>query len=335
MTVTSETRADEFARQTDQYRRELLAHCYRMLGSLHDAEDTVQETYLRAWRGYDGFEGRSSLRTWLYTIATRACLRALESRGRRPMPSGLAGPGADPDAPLDPPLTDVPWLEPFPDPAAGADASAGDPAAIAVGRESTRLALVAALQYLPARQRAVLILRDVLRWRAAEVARLLDTTTTAVNSALRRARAQLAGLDSDGAARAAPAPADARQRELLDRYVAAFEHADVDGLVRLLARDAVLEMPPHTTWFRGAEAIGRFLAPRLGAPGDLLMVATRANGQPAHAMYKRGADGVHRAHGLMVLTVAGARIDRLTVFLDAEWVRACGLPAVRAGGATS
>lgn len=329
MTVTSEARADEFARQADPYRRELLAHCYRMLGSLHDAEDTVQETYLRAWRGYDGFEGRSSLRTWLYTIATRACLRALETRGRRALPSGLAGPSDDPDTPVSPPLTDVPWLEPFP--GALADPLAGDPAAIAVGRDSTRLALVAALQYLPARQRAVLILRDVLRWRAAEVARLLDTTTTAVNSALRRARAQLAELNMDSVG---AAPSDARQRDLLDRYLAAFEHADIDGLVRLLARDAVLEMPPHATWFRGAETIGRFLAPRLGAPGDMLALPTRANGQPAHAMYKRGDDGVHRAHGLVVLTVAGERIDRLTVFLDPEVVRAFGLPAVRAAGAT-
>ncbi|TDC53803.1 sigma-70 family RNA polymerase sigma factor [Jiangella ureilytica] len=330
MTVTTESAADAFARQTDPYRRELLAHCYRMLGSLHDAEDTVQETYLRAWRGFAGFEGRASLRTWLYTIATRACLRALESRGRRALPSGLAAPGADPDAPLDPPLTDVPWLEPFPD--AGADPHGGDPAAVAAGRESTRLALVAALQYLPARQRAVLILRDVLRWRAAEVASLLDTTTTAVNSALRRARAQLDGLEADAVA---PAPLDARQRDLLDRYVTAFERADVEGLVQLLAGDAVLEMPPHATWFRGAERIGRFLAPRLGAPGDMLTVRIRANGQPAHAMYKRGADGVHRAHGLVVLTVAGARIDRLTVFLGSEWVSACGLPAVRAAGATT
>jgi RNA polymerase sigma-70 factor (ECF subfamily) len=329
MTVTTESPADEFARQTGPYRRELLAHCYRMLGSLHDAEDTVQETYLRAWRGYAGFEGRASLRTWLYTIATRACLRAIESRGRRALPSGLAGPGSDPDAPLDPPLTDVPWLEPFPD---AADPRGGDPAAVAAGRESTRLALVAALQYLPARQRAVLILRDVLRWRAAEVAALLDTTTTAVNSALRRARAQLAGLGEDGVV---PEPADAVQRELLDRYVTAFERADIDGLVRLLARDAVLEMPPHATWFRGAERIGRFLAPRLGAPGDMLTVRTRANGQPAHAMYKRDADGVHRAHGLVVLTVTGTRIDRLTAFLGAEWVSAFGLPAVRAAGATT
>ncbi|SEF15774.1 sigma-70 family RNA polymerase sigma factor [Jiangella alba] len=329
MTVTSEARADEFARQADPYRRELLAHCYRMLGSLHDAEDTVQETYLRAWRGYDGFEGRSSLRTWLYTIATRACLRALETRGRRALPSGLAGPSGDPDAPLAPPLTDVPWLEPFPDTLA--DPLAGDPAAIAVGRESTRLALVAALQYLPARQRAVLILRDVLRWRAAEVARLLDTTTTAVNSALRRARAQLAELSIDGVG---PEPSDARQRDLLDRYLVAFERADIDGLVRLLAHDAVLEMPPHATWFRGADAIGRFLAPRLHAPGGMLTLPTRANGQPAHAMYKPGPDGGYRAHGLVVLTVAGERIDRLTVFLDPEVVRAFGLPAVRAGGAT-
>lgn len=327
MTVTGEARADEFTRQTDPYRRELLAHCYRMLGSLHDAEDTVQETYLRAWRGYDGYEGRASLRTWLYTIATRACLRALETRGRRALPSGLAGPSDDPDAPLGPPSTDIPWLEPFPD----ADPRAGDPAAIAVSRESIRLALIAALQHLPARQRAVLILRDVLRWRAHEVAGLLDTSTTAVNSALQRARAQLAGLDSG----LASGPIDARQRELLDRYVAAFETSDIDGLVRLLRRDAVLEMPPYATWFRGAEAIGRFLPPRLGPPGHMRAIVTTANGQPAHAIYTRGADGRHHAHALAVLTVAGGAIARLTVFHDARLVSAFGLPAMHPGDATS
>src|SRR5881397_1214591 len=188
MTIAESTVNEDFLRQADPYRRELLAHCYRMLGSVHDAEDLVQETYLRAWRSYDRFEGRSSLRTWLHTIATRACLTALESRSKRPLPTGLGNPSGDPTDDLVQ-RTEVPWLEPVPDALVGAEGS--DPAAIVTSRESIRLALIAALQHLPPRQRAVLILRDVLQWRAAEVAKLLDTTTTAVNSVLQRARAQL------------------------------------------------------------------------------------------------------------------------------------------------
>src|SRR3954447_5127301 len=218
--------SEDFARLIDPFRPELLAHCYRMLGSVHDAEDQVQETMIRAWRSYGDFEGRASLRTWLYRIATNACLRALENSGRRPLPSGLGGPGESPEAPLAAAQPEIPWLQPIPD--ALVSAGSADPAEIAASRQATRLALIAALQYLPARQRAVLILRDVLRWRAAEVAELLDTTSAAINSTLQRARAQLQEVSP--AEEDVDEPTDADQRALLDRYVSAFENADVAAL---------------------------------------------------------------------------------------------------------
>ena len=230
----------EFARLTDPFRPELLAHCYRMLGSVHDAEDQVQETLLRAWRSFGQFEGRSSLRTWLYRIATNTCLRAIETRRRRPLPSGLGQPGDNPAGPMPAARPEVPWLEPFPDALLPADPS--DPASIAASRAGIRLAFIAALQYLPARQRAVLILRDVLGWRASEVAELLGTTATATNSALQRARAQLE--------QAAPRedelrePADPGDLALLDRYATAFENADIATLTGLLRDDVIFEMPP-------------------------------------------------------------------------------------------
>ena len=224
------TVSEDFTGLTGRFRGELLAHCYRMLGSADEAEDLVQETYLRAWRSFDGFEGRASVRTWLYRIATNACLTAIERRGRRPLPSGLGGPADDPEAPLVA-GPEVPWLQPFPGALLAAEHQ--DPAAVAVSRAGIRLAFVAALQYLSARQRAVLILRDVLEWPAAEVADLLGTTTTAVNSGLRRARTQLA--------QALPAedelaePAEPGQRALLDRFAAAIENADASALAALLA----------------------------------------------------------------------------------------------------
>src|SRR5262252_201040 len=222
------TVSEDFTSATGRFRGELLAHCYRMLGSAEEAEDLVQETYLRAWRSFDGFEGRSSMRTWLYRIATNACLTALKRRGRRPLPSGLGGPADDPDAPVAASL-EVPWLQPLPDALLGA--APADPAAVAASRAGTRLALVAALQYLSARQRAMLILRDVLEWPAAQVADLLDTTTTAVNSGLRRARARLAS--SLPAEDELAEPAEPDRRALLDRFAAAFENADVSGLAEL------------------------------------------------------------------------------------------------------
>ena len=322
---------EEFARLTDPFRPELLAHCYRMLGSVHDAEDLVQETLLRAWRSREGFEGRSSVRTWLYRIATNACLRALENRGRRPLPAGLGAPGSDPDQPLAAALPEVPWLEPLPDAllrgGPGGSGASGDPGSIVVSRQSTRLALVAALQYLPARQRAVLILRDVLGWHAAEVAGLLQISTVAVNSALQRARGTLrqAGIAQDDVRE----PADRDRRAVVDKYAAAFENADIAALTRLLADDAVLEMPPHPTWFAGRADIARFLGTRvLRAPGGFLMTETAANGQPAFGSYVRGDDGAYHAHALAVLDVRGAAVSRIVSFLEPELFRAFGLPLV-------
>ena len=310
--------SEEFAHLTDPFRAELLAHCYRMLGSVTDAEDQVQETLIRAWRSYGRFEGRSSLRTWLYRIATNACLRALENRGRRPLPSGLGAPSEDPDRRLAPAQPEVPWLQPYPD--ALLPAGPADPAAIVDSRAGMRLALIAAMQYLPARQRAVLILRDVLQWRATEVAELLGTSTIAVNSALQRARERLE--------QAAPAaddirePTTAQQRTLLDQYAAAFENADVTALTRLLRDDAVLEMPPLPTWFAGRELIGRFLAAQvLGDPGDLAMVPVAANGQPGFAAYLRG-----RAHAIQVLTVSPVGVGHIVSFNQPELFTTFGLP---------
>jgi RNA polymerase sigma-70 factor (ECF subfamily) len=315
--------SEDFARLTDPFRDELLAHCYRMLGSVHDAEDQVQETLIRAWRSYGEFEGRASLRTWLYRIATNACLRALENSSRRPLPSGLGGPSENPETPLATRQPEVPWLQPIPDALFGAEPA--DPASIVTSRMSMRLALIAALQYLPPRQRAVLILRDVLRWRAAEVAELLGVSTAAVNGVLQRARAQLE--------RVAPAedeihePADPGDRALLGRYAAAFENADITALMQLLRDDAVFEMPPIPTWFTGRELIGRFLQTWvLDQPGDFRMIPTAANGQPALAAYMRGHDGVHHAHGIQVLTTAASRVTRVVSFNDPGLVAIFGLP---------
>ncbi|MFI9771941.1 sigma-70 family RNA polymerase sigma factor [Streptomyces sp. NPDC052415] len=300
----------QFTAETEQFRPELLAHCYRMLGSIHDAEDLVQETYLRAWRAYDGFEGRSSVRRWLYTIATRACLTALETRTRRPLPSGLGAPMDDHQAAIAPREPSVAWLQPAPDALFGGD----DPAAVVARRAGVRLAFIAALQFLSARQRAVLTLRDVLAFRTAEVAEILDTTTAAVDSALRRARSRLteAGPVEDDLS----APEERTQRALLDTYVDAFTRADADALVNLLRLDVELEMPPTPTWFTGRRAVAGFLADRVLRPGLWHMVPTRANGQPALVAYKRTADDRYEAYGIQVLTLIGNRISRITAFND-------------------
>jgi RNA polymerase sigma-70 factor (ECF subfamily) len=315
------TVSEDFTGQTDRFRGELLAHCYRMLGSAEEAEDLVQETYLRAWRSFDGFEGRASVRTWLYRIATNVCLTAIERRGRRPLPSGLGGPADDPEAPLAA-GPEVPWLQPFPGPLA---AEHQDPAAAAVSRAGIRLAFVAAMQYLSARQRAVLILRDVLEWPAAEVADLLGTTTTAVNSGLRRARAQLA--------QALPAedelaePAGPAARALLDRFATAIENADASALAALLASDVTLEMPPVLTWFTGRRTVTRFIASNfLTAPGRERLVPVTANGQPAFAVYQREPGGTYRAHAVQVLTVTEKGIARIVAFADPGLVASFGLP---------
>jgi len=320
--------SEDFAALTGPFRAELLAHCYRMLGSVQDAEDQVQETLIRAWRSYGEFEGRSSVRTWLYRIATNACLRALENSSRRPLPSGLGAPGDDPAAPLAAGQPEVPWLQPMPD--VLVSAGPADPASIVTSRTSMRLALIAALQYLPARQRAVLILRDVLQWRAAEVAELLGMTTIAVNGTLQRARARLA--------EAAPAeddihePASPDDRALADRYATAFENADIAALTELLRSDAVLEMPPLPTWFSGRTMVLDFLqAQVLLEPGRFRLARTSANGQPAFAAYLREADGVHRAHGILVLTIAASRVTRATMFMDPGLLATFGMPQALPG----
>jgi RNA polymerase sigma-70 factor, ECF subfamily len=318
----ADTPDEGFARLSEPFRRELLAHCYRMLGSIHDAEDAVQETYLQAWRGYGGFEGRSSLRTWLYRIATRTCLKALEAKGRRPLPSGLGGPSDDPDGTLRPPPPEVPWLQPAPDSLFGA--APADPAAIVEARQTMRLGFIAALQHLPGRQRAALILRDVLAWRAGEVADLLGTTTAAVNSALQRARAQLSQIAATEDEIAEPT--DPAKRALLDQYAAAFENGDLATLTRVLTEDVVWEMPPIPTWFTGRETVERFLATRI-LGGDYRMVPAGINGQPAFGCYARDHDGVYRPHALHVLTVTAAGVARIVAFLDADLFPPCGLPS--------
>lgn len=322
--VTQRQGTAGFPEVTDGYRRELTAHCYRMTGSIHDAEDLVQETYLRAWRAYAKFEGRSSVRTWLYRIATNVCLTALEGKDRRPLPTGLGGPASDPSAAVTA-SDEVPWLEPAPDPMVCGDAT--DPATIVAEREGIRLAFVAALQHLPARQRAVLILRDVLRWRAAEVAEALDTTEAAVNSALQRAHAQLAKADLSRDT--VDTELSAGQQELLDRYVQAFWDKDIDAIVGMLTRDAVWEMPPFTGWYVGAQDIGRLIDTQCpGQAHDMPMLATTANGQPAFGLYMRQPDGTFRPFHLQVLTIVDGRVSHVAAFFDDALFETFGLPPV-------
>jgi RNA polymerase sigma-70 factor, ECF subfamily len=315
---------DEFVRRAEQYRAELLAYCYRMLGSLADAEDAVQETYLRAWRAFDSFEERASLRTWLYRIATNTCLSALRHHSRRVLPSGLGAPSEDAAAPPSSVDTSVTWLQPFPD---SRLPESNDPAAIVAARDSVRLALVASLQYLPGRQRAVLILREVLAWSAAEVAELLEMSVAAVKSALQRARARL--NDVAPVAERVSELTEPQQRELLDRYVAAFQTGDAEALKRLLRSDATLEAPPLRTWYSGVRYCMPYMARHvIGSPGHWRMLPTRANGQPAVAAYYRGAPGDYLPYGIVVLSADADGISRITSFGDAHLVTAFGFPAV-------
>ena len=311
---------EDFIEQAAPFRAELIAHCYRMLGSVHDAEDLVQETYLRGWRAYAAFEERAALRTWLYRIATTACLRAMENRARRVLPAGLGAATVDPEADVDASKGGYNWLEPLPD--------SLTPETAFSAKQSVRLALVTAMQELPARQRAVLILRDVVQFSAAEVAELLETTPAAVNSALQRARAHLADVaatDDDVAE-----PEDKDRLALVERYCAAFENGDVAALTALLQADVKLEMPPFAMWFTGRDAVIRFLTVRaFTTPGDVAMVPTRANGQPAVAEYRRTADGFMRAHSIHVLGTGGDGIDAMTVFLDPSLFTAFGMPQTR------
>jgi RNA polymerase sigma-70 factor, ECF subfamily len=309
------TIGSDFDAATGPFRRELVVHCYRMTGSVQEAEDLAQETLLRAWKARNRYDHeRASLRTWLYRIATNACLTALESRARRPLPSGIGAASTDPGAPLVPDF-EVPWLQPLPDRFLAEEQ--GDPAFRATRRAGVRLALIAAMQLLPPRQRAVLVLRDVLDFSAAEVAAQLGTSTAAVNSALQRARATLAAAaPQEGAQRE---PDDRAVRETIERYIRAFEAADVDALVALLTDDAVLEMPPVPLWYAGRADYGRFIA-RVFAlrGGGWRMLPTSANGQPALAAYCPDDGGVLRLHTLQVLSVGTEGISHNVVFQDGD-----------------
>ncbi|WP_055585386.1 sigma-70 family RNA polymerase sigma factor [Peterkaempfera griseoplana] len=296
----------------EQHRRELTGYCYRMLGSAFEAEDAVQETLVRAWRSHDRFEGRSSLRSWLYRIATNVCLDMLKGRERRARPMDLASPSTA-DAVLTPGLPEATWIGPVPD--SRVLESGGDPAELAVQRESVRLAFVAALQRLAPRQRAVLILREVLRWQATEVAELLGTTVVSVNSALQRARAALAACRSGEEQQAEPL--DDAQRSLLARYVDAFERYDLDSLTALLHEDATLSMPPYPLWLRGRREICAWLVGTgRDCRGSRLLPAGTANGAPAFGQYRSGPDGSHVPWALQVLDVADGRVTGLHSFLD-------------------
>ncbi|HEX8511118.1 MAG TPA: sigma-70 family RNA polymerase sigma factor [Propionibacteriaceae bacterium] len=324
MTTNTVATDESFLEQVEPLRRELTAHCYRMSGSLHDAEDLVQETYLRAWRAFHGFENRSSLRTWMYHIATNVCLTALQTKARRPLPTGLGQPSADPGGPLES-RPEVSWLEPLPDTVLWGGAGDRDPADEVVSRESVRLAFVAALQHLTPQQRAVLIFRDVLAWQASEVAAALDLTVAGVNSTLQRARAHVARLTPEES----PTPLDDEHKaSMLEGYVKAFEDYDVDRIVQLLTADAVWEMPPFTGWYQGDEAIGRLIATNCPAsgPDDMRLLPTSANGQPAFAVYMRGADGVHRAFHLQQLTLTPAGVSHVTAYFDTSLFAAFSLP---------
>jgi RNA polymerase sigma-70 factor (ECF subfamily) len=308
--------ADDLESSLEQYRGELIGYCYRMLGSSFEAEDAVQETLIRAWRGYDRFEGRSALRSWLYRIATNVCLDMVSGRERRARPMDL-GPAREPVVENLNTLPEVTWIEPIPD---GRVVPEGDPAEVAVARETIRLAFVAALQHLPPRQRAVLILCEVLRWKAAEVAELLETSVASVNSALQRARATLEASDVSPSDTAPSV--DAADAELLARYVAAFEAYDMEALTSLIHEDATQSMPPFDLWLRGRDDIfAWWVGPGGGCRGSRVIPTVAANGAPAFGQYKPSATGDgYEPWALQVLEVEDGRIVELTFFLDTDRV---------------
>jgi RNA polymerase sigma-70 factor, ECF subfamily len=309
--------------QLEEHRRELTGFCYRMLGSSFEAEDAVQDTLMRAWKSADRFEGRSAFRTWLYRIATNVCLDMLNGRNRRALPMDMSPAATTADAPLAPPLADSAFVEPVQDERVIGDG--GDPADVVVARESIRLAFVAALQNLPARQRAVLILREVLRWKTSEVAKLLDTSEAAVNSALQRGRAALdvRELNPDRPSD----PLDDDQQSLLDRYVAAFERYDIDAFVALLHEDALQSMPPYPMWLQGPVEISKWmLGPGAACRGSKL-IPFMANGRPAFAQYRpSGPDGRHEPWNIHVVEIADGRVAAITYFLDTKLYDLFGLP---------
>ena len=306
-------RASELEAQFEQYRRELTAHCYRMLASPFEAEDAVQETFIRAWKGYERFEGRAALRSWLYRIATNVCLDMLSSRERRARPMDL-GPAREPVAENLNTLPEVTWIQPVPDALVLPE---GDPAEVAVARDTVRLAFVAALQHLPPRQRAVLLLCEVLRWQASEVAELLETSLASVNSALQRARATLAATD---AAAEAPEPRlGQEEQELLARYVDAFEQYDIERLTALIREDAIQSMPPFDLWLAGRDDIFRWwFGPGIGCRGSRVIPAGTANGSPAFGQYKPSPDGGYEPWALQVIELGADGISELTFFLETD-----------------
>lgn len=305
----------------EAHRRELTGYCYRMLGSGFEAEDAVQETMMRAWRGIDRFEGRSALRSWLYRIATNVCLDMVAGPQRRARPMDL-GPSSTADSALGPGLPETTWVQPVQD--SRIIPADGDPAAVAEARESIRLAFVAALQHLPPRQRAVLILREVLSWQASEVAELLETSIASVNSALQRARATLAHVHADSSG--SPSVVDAEHEQLLSRYVDAFERYDITSLVSLLHEDATFSMPPYPLWLRGHLEIRRwYVGQGIGCRGSKL-IATAANGCAAFGSYKPAGHGTLEPFALQVVEVSGERISGLHHFLDPRLFVAFGLP---------
>ena len=314
--------SDDWLAEIEEYRRPLTGYCYRMLGSSFEADDAAQETIVRAWKNVDSFEGRSSVRSWLYRIATNVCLDMLRGRKRRARPMDM-GPSHSAGDEIGPQLPENLWLTPIPDDRVLPPD--GNPEELALARESIKLAFVAALQHLPARQRAVLILREVLRWQASEVAELLDTSVASVNSALQRARATLASRDLTG-----PPPAEAMsaaQQGLLARYVEAFERYDITSLVALLHDDAVMSMPPYDFWLQGPAEMGKwFLGQGIGCAGSRL-VATAANGQAAFGSYRVSPDGGWEPWAIQVIDVAGDRIVGHHNFLDTDLFAFFGLPA--------
>ena len=313
----------ELDRRLEQHRTELTAYCYRMLGSAFEAEDAVQETMIRAWRGIDRFEGRAALRSWLYRIATNVCLDLLNGRERRATPMDL-GPAREPIESNLHTLPETTWIQPVPD---GLVVPEGDPAEVAVARETIRLAFVAALQHLPPRQRAVLILCEVLRWQATEVAELLETSVASVNSALQRARATLAA--SDVSVADPDPPLDEESKDLLARYVQAFQDYDIEALTALIHEDATQSMPPFDMWLRGRDDIFTWwYGPGIGCRGSRVVPTLSANGAPAFGQYKPSPDGGYDPWALQVLRVSGDRIVELTFFLDTETLFPLfGLPA--------
>jgi RNA polymerase sigma-70 factor (ECF subfamily) len=301
--------------QLEQYRSELTGYCYRMLGSSFEAEDAVQDTFIRAWRGFDRFEGRAALRSWLYRIATNVCLDMLEGRKRRARPMDL-GPAREPVVENLNSLPEVTWLEPIPD--ALVVPADGDPAEVAEARETVRLAFVAALQHLPPRQRAVLILCEVLRWKAVEVAELLETSVASVNSALQRARAT---LEASKVSMEGPVSLDAADADLLARYVEAFENYDMDALTSLIAEDATQSMPPFDLWLSGRDDILTWwVGPGNGCRGSRVIPTVAANGAPAFGQYKPSEDGGYEPWALQVLEIEDGKVVEFTFFLDTERV---------------